>query len=108
MEYENGRKGREGKGTRKGTRKFWARIAEILKDEEEEETSAADKSRTFVSVGSYPPTLKRHISDGEKFNRTSFIIGLYHRGGDKQEEEDNQDLDYAGNVTLNDDEGWFL
>ena len=50
VEYENGRKGREGKGTRKGTRKFWARIAEILKDEEEEETSAADKSRTFVSV----------------------------------------------------------
>ena len=30
--------------------KFWARIAEILKDEEEEETSAADKSRTFVSL----------------------------------------------------------
>ena len=89
--------------------KFWARIAEILKDEEEEETSAADKSRTFVSVGSYPPTLKRHISDdGKSLIERALSLDYITEEETEQEEEDNQDLDYAGNVTLNDDEGWLL
>ena len=96
----------------KEQKKFWERIAEVLKEGEDEETSAADKKQTFVSIGSYPPTLKRQISEDGKclMERALSLDKTTEEETEQgeQEEEDSLDVDYVGNVTLNVDEGWLL